>query len=77
MFHFPDSDTGYYDAEERFYELDVAHEAAEEARYLEELERSHAPQSDPDPDPEPDYRKFAIKLACQQARLSAAKKEAA
>jgi hypothetical protein len=22
MFHFPDSDTGYYDAEERFYELD-------------------------------------------------------
>ena len=41
MFHFPDSDTGYYDTEEAFYALDAQHEAAEERAYLEELEASH------------------------------------
>ena len=38
--HFPDPDTGYYDDEERFYELDAQHEAEEERKYLEELEAS-------------------------------------
>ena len=49
MFHFPDSDTGYYDTEEAFYALDAAHEAAEEARYLEELEASHGCEFDARP----------------------------
>jgi len=34
MMFYGDSDTGYYDEEERFYALDAEHEAAEERRYL-------------------------------------------
>jgi hypothetical protein len=75
QFHFPDSDTGYYDPEERFYELDGAHESAEEARYLEELQAAHSPESDPDP--EFDYREFAINMARQQARSITSNKESA
>ena len=41
MFHFPDSDTGYYDREEAFYALDALHEAAVEREYLAELEASY------------------------------------
>ena len=57
MFYFSDSDTGYYDEEERFYALDAEHEAAEERRYLEEIEASHGCEFDtrpiePDIDPE-------------------------
>ena len=50
MLHLPDPDTGYYDPEERFYELDAEHEAAEEARYLEELEASYDGGVDIDPE---------------------------
>ncbi len=46
MFHFPDSDTGYYDTEERFYAHDAEMEAAEERRYLEEIEASHGRELD-------------------------------
>ena len=62
MLHFPDSDTGYYDTEERFYALDAEHEAAEEARYLEELEASHGCDFDRDPMMHPDDmdRKLAV-----------------
>jgi hypothetical protein len=57
MFYFGDSDTGYYDEEERFYALDAEHEAAEERRYLEEIEASHGCEFDtrpiePEIDPE-------------------------
>ena len=54
MLRFPDSDTGYYDTEERFYALDAEHEAAEEARYLEELEASHGCEFDREPMMHPD-----------------------
>jgi hypothetical protein len=52
-----DSDTGYYDEEERFYALDAEHEVAEERRYLEEIEASHGCEFDtrpiePEIDPE-------------------------
>jgi len=49
MLHFPDSDTGYYDTEERFYALDAEQEAAEERRYLEEIEASHGCEFDKGP----------------------------
>ena len=49
MFHFPDSDTGYYDTEEAFYALDAEHEAAEERAYLEEIEASHGCEFDARP----------------------------
>lgn len=55
MIYVPDSDTGYYDPEERFYALDAEHEAAEEARYLEELEASHGCDFDREPMMPPDY----------------------
>jgi hypothetical protein len=54
MFHFPDSDTGYYDTEEAFFALDAEHEAAEERRYLEELEASHGCDFDREPMMPPD-----------------------
>jgi hypothetical protein len=46
MLHFPDPDTGYYDTEEAFYALDAEQEAAEERRYLEEIEASHGCEFD-------------------------------
>lgn len=49
MLHLPDSDTGYYDPEERFYALDAEQEAAEERRYLEEIEAYHGCESDTRP----------------------------
>jgi hypothetical protein len=55
MFHQPDPDTGYYDPDERFYEEDARHEAAEEARYLEELEAAHGCDFDPRTMMPPDY----------------------
>jgi len=54
MFYFPDSDTGYYDTEEAFYALDAEMEAAEERRYLEELEASHGWDFDRRPMTPPD-----------------------
>ena len=51
MFHFPDSDTGYYDTEEAFYAHDAELEAAEERRYLEEIEASHGCEFDREPMP--------------------------
>src|ERR1700733_5743458 len=54
MLHFPDSETGYYDPEERFYALDAEHEAVEEARYLEELEASHGDDFNREPIMPPD-----------------------
>ena len=55
MFHFPDSDTGYYDTEEAFYALDAEIEAAEERAYLDELEASHGCDFDARPMVPPDY----------------------
>jgi hypothetical protein len=55
MFHFPDSDTGYYDTEEAFYALDAEIEAAEERAYLDELEASHGCDFDARPMMPPDY----------------------
>ena len=75
MFPFPDTDTGYYDPDEHFYELDAAHETAEEARMLEELQEAHSPESDPNPDL--DYREVTITPARQQAGSIQTTKEAA
>ena len=54
MFHFPDSETGYYDTEEAFYALDAEIEAAEERAYLDELEASHGCDFDARPMMPPD-----------------------
>ncbi len=71
MFHFPDSDTGYYDREETFYAHDAEMEAAEERRYLEEIEASHdGGEREMDHTTRysplfacPDYRQIAVDLA--------------
>ena len=54
-FHFPDSDTGYYDREEAFYRHDAEMEAAAERRYLEEIEASHGCDFEARPMMPPDY----------------------
>ena len=71
MLNFPDPDTGYVETEADV--LAQEHEAAEEARYLEQLEAAHSPNSDP----EPDYRELAIAFTRKQAGriLAAIRKE--